>query len=57
MPPNAQYHVLNIRITDAQNHHLERIAQRHGLPKAACLRLLIDADMRRGAASHNPLTA
>ena len=56
MPPNAQYHVLNIRITDAQNHHLERIAQRHGLPKAACLRLLIDADMRRGA-SPNPLTA
>lgn len=58
MPPNAgDYHIMTIRITSAQDRHLERIAQRQGLPKAACIRLLIDADMRRGAASHNPLTA
>lgn len=57
MPPNAgQYHIMTIRITSAQDRHLERIAQRQGLPKAACIRLLIDADLRRGAA-HNPLTA
>jgi hypothetical protein len=56
-PAHEKMRTVGLRITRAQDEHLDRVARRRGVPKSVYLRQLINSDMDSSASGHSPLTA